>query len=188
MITQPDFSGEIKTEAAPNVLATLAQWVQRIRLQQQVVNTVTAELERATAELNRLILVQVPEAMEEAGLTEFKLADGAVLTVKDDLKVSIPLIHQEAAYAWLTANGHGLSIQQTLTVDLRMLEQAERDSLLAVTREEFNVEPVVEQSIHNATLKSLVKETLERGITLPPCFSIYQFKKAGVKETKASKK
>jgi hypothetical protein len=43
------------------------------------------------------------------------------------------------------------------------------------------------ESVHAATLKSLVKELLEKGTTLPPSISVFEFKKAELKEPKKAK-
>ena len=52
-------------------------------------------------------------------------------------------------------------------------------------RRDFGLEPEVQESIHAATLKSLVGEMLANGVAVPASISVHQFKKATVKEPKA---
>lgn len=177
-----NFEADAAVQTTGDILGTLSQWVRRIRAQQARVTELETQLAGALADLNKLTLVQVPEAMLEAGLTELTLDDGARLLVKEDLKVSIKADSKPAAYAWLRDTGHDLSVKQVLEVDLRPLPQAERENLLHVLDDKYHAEPTVSESIHNATLKSIIADALERGVTIPPCLSVYQFRRAVVKE------
>lgn len=178
------FEADAVVQTPADVLSTLAYWVQRIRQQQDAVARLEKELELTKSELNRLVLVDVPDAMQEVGLTEIKLTDGAVLAVKRDLKVNISEVNRAAAFAWLDEHGHGMAIRSEMTVDLRAMEAAEVESIADVLRHDFEAEPVITQTIHNATLKSIVSGELEKGTTVPSCISVHDFKKATIKEPK----
>lgn len=178
------FEDDAAVAAPPNILETLSLWVQRIRAQQAVVDQCTQALELAQADLNKLVLVDVPDAMAEAGLTELKLTDGAQLAVKSDLKVSITKANEAAAYAWLKANGHGMSIKKEMNIDLRALEDAEIGSMVDVVRQDFDAEPSIKETIHSATLKSIVSHLLEEGKKAPDSISVHEFKRAVIKEPK----
>jgi hypothetical protein len=175
------FEADIPTPTE-SILQGLEPWVMRIRELQRLVEQRTTELKEAQDDLNRLVLVQVPEAMEAAGLTSLKMRDGSTLSVKKDIKVNITQDNSVAAYAWLRALGHGMSIKQVLEVDLRTIPEDARGRMSEVLHESFDAEPVVTETIHNATLRSIVSAMLEAGKTVPPCVGVFEFKKASVKE------
>lgn len=154
-----------------------------------------AELDRLTADLNHFQLVTIPEAMELAGVGEYTMTgqqarelglDGVKLIVKDDVKASIAQENRPFAHEWLRTNGHGGVIKEAMLVDLRALDDTMRARLKATVRT-FEVEPEPIESVHPATLKSLVKELLEGGVTPPPSISVFQFKKAELKEPRMGK-
>ena len=178
------FEADAATQTTGDILSVLSKWVERIRAQSARVADLEAQLQAATDDLNRLTLVQVPEAMQEAGLTELTLEDGAKLVVKEDLKVNIPVAGRPAAYAWLRNSGHDMAVKQVLEVDLRPLAVKDRENLLEVLDRKYHAEPTVSESIHNATLKSIVSSALENGVTVPECISVFQFRRASVKEKK----
>lgn len=186
-MTAPDFSGEVNAAPIPgNVLDHVGNLVSRIRELNRDALLATQNLEAITADINRLTLIAIPEAMEAAGLTELKLKDGAVLKVNDDLKVNINAANQMAAYAWLRENQLGSIIKQQLHVDLRSLESAD-DPVLKELYEILEAHELTHEtgeSVHASTLKSVVKELLERGVTPPAAINVHQFKKAVLKEPK----
>lgn len=181
----PDFSG-VTTATNENQLDMLRTMAQTLRDKTREFERVSALAEIAAADLARFQMVTIPEAMELAGVTSFMLEGGAELLVKDDCKVNIKkeLAVRDEAHAWLRANGHGGAIKVYFNVDVRALTEKQRASL-----EKKIVKAGVacehEESVHNAALKSLVKELLEKGTTLPPSISVFQFKKAELKEPKA---
>jgi hypothetical protein len=128
-------------------------------------------------------MVRIPEAMDVLGLAELKLSDGSKLVVKDDLKVSIPQAGEGVAFDWLREHGAGGVIKQEITVDRRAVDGSEAEELLG-TLDALDIEHRTKESIHPSTLKSVVKEMLEKGLTPPPSISVYQFKKATVKEAR----
>jgi len=178
------FEDDAQPRTTQDALAALSNWVELIRTQTAVVAERALALEEAQHALNLLTLTQVPEAMEEAGLTELKLEDGAKLTIKKDLKVNISEVNRRDAFAWLRSAGHDLAIRQMLTLDLRPLPLAERGNILHTLEEEFHTEPAIVEDIHNATLKSIVSAALEAGQTVPRCVTVHEFRRAIVKEKK----
>jgi hypothetical protein len=181
----PDFSGETtEAQATGGVLDNLAFLVERIRELTRAAVLAQQNLDAIMADINRLTLITIPEAMDAVGLKETTLLDGSKLSVKDDLNVSVTQANQAAAYAWLRELGHGAVIKQSMTVDLRTLESPELLAPILEELDELELQHSTAESIHHSTLKSLVKELLESGVNPPPSFSIHQFKKAVVKEPK----
>jgi hypothetical protein len=128
----------------------------------------------------------LPEAMELAGVANYTLSDGTTLMVRPDLKANITIENRPYAHDWLRLHGHGGVIKEAINVDVRTLTEEQRTWLRSAIME-FGVTPESIESIHAATLKSLVKELLEEGTALPPSINVFQFKKAELKEQKARK-
>ena len=177
-----DFSGVV-TEAPTSLLDNIAALVDNMREQKRTVEHLTAELEAASGVLNRMSMVDIPEAMELVGLTEVKLTGGAVLKVKDDLNAYINETNRAAGFAWLREKGLGSIIKEDLVIDMRVVNEESKQLLLKMLGYE-EIETTVKESIHAATLKSAVKDMLAKGLTLPPSISVHQFKKAELKEPK----
>lgn len=169
-----------------NQLTAIEQLVQDIRAANRRVAERQRELEEAESALNRLVLTDVPEAMAAAGLAELKLHDGSTLAIKDDLKVSISQVNEKAAFAWLHEHGHGASIKENMVIDLRAGDPEVVESI-SVVAAHAGLTTEIKAGIHNATLKSLVREMLEKGVQPPPSISVFQFKRAIVKEPKGTK-
>jgi GH24 family phage-related lysozyme (muramidase) len=178
------FEADAAIQTDGDILSTLTKWVERIRAYTARVDTLTLELEQAKEELNRLVLVQVPDAMQEAGLTDITLDDGSKLVVKSDVKVSINEANRAAAFSWLRRYGHDMAVKNVLEVDLRPLPSDERAKILTMLDRQYHAEPTINESIHHSTLKSIVAGMLENGATIPECISVFQFRKALLKERK----
>jgi len=182
----PDFSG-VANEPTGDQLQLLRQMAQTLR--EKIAAAAKAEevLERVQADLANFQIVVIPQAMELAGITSFKLEDGSELFVKPDLKCSIPkedLNKREECFTWLRSNGHGGVIKTSFDVDVRPLTEVQRKQLMMLLQRK-GLTAVVKDDVHWQTLKSLMSELLEQGTTPPPSFSIHQFKKAGLKAPKA---
>lgn len=184
---QPDFSGVELPATRQDHLQMLQTMADTLREKLNAVADAQAELERLTADLNHFQLIVVPEAMELAGVADFGLIDGTRLQVKDDVKASISIENRPYAHDWLREHGHGAVIKEAMLVDLRALDERTR-SQLRIAVEDFGGQPEAVESVHPSTLKSLVKELLEKGTTLPPSFSVFQFKKAELKEPKTARR
>jgi len=142
--------------------------------------------EQAQKDLDDYAIRVIPDAMAQAGVTEFKMADGNVLKVEDKVQASITHENRPAAHAWLRDHGHGGVVKSALQVDLRGLE----DHQIALLREvSNNIGATTEdiESVHPSTLRSLVKELLEAGTVLPSSIGAHQFKKADIKMKGRSK-
>ena len=126
----------------------------------------------------------LPEAMASigSGLTEFKLASGYKITIKDDLVASLKADRKGDALDWLEDEGFGDIIKDDVVVKFAKGESPEE--LLSYCRQ-HNLNSEENINVHWQTLKSLVKEQLERGKEFPPeLFNVEPFKKAIIKPVK----
>ena len=182
MFNAPDFSGVAQT-ASTNQLDMLRTMVATLREKRRAAEHAAALAEQAAAELSSFELKTLPEAMEVAGVAEFKLEDGSVLTVDDGLKAAISKDNRDTAHAWLRDHGHGAVVKVDFIVDVRALDEKKRDKLSAAIAK-YGVDAIPEESVHTSTLRALCKELLAKGTELPPSISVFQYKKAVLKEPK----
>ena len=87
----------------------------QLRLERRVAE-LDAELKQAKRDLQEISGDQLPAAMLEYGIREFKLEDGSQITVKNFYSASIPKDRQEESFTWLVENGFGDLIKNQVRV------------------------------------------------------------------------
>lgn len=108
----------------------------------------------------------LPNAIQEVGLSTFTLADGRKISTKTEVYASIPKDNPNKAFAWLRANGHGALIKNVISAEFGKGEDeqaVEAASALA----EAGFKPSQKESVHPMTLKAFLKEQLEKGVDVP---------------------
>lgn len=178
----PDFSS-VAPQTAASALDNVKELVVALRSMRGEIEAQTARLEHLNDQFNQLVLITIPEAMQQANMSEFKTLDGAVLKVKDDINAHINIVNQPVAYGWLREHGLGSIIKEDCIIDVRALGEDVLEDFAGYLGSK-GIEHTSKQSIHAATLKSTVKELLAKGATLPAEISVHQFKKAELKEPK----
>jgi hypothetical protein len=124
------------------------------------------QINEARKALRDLTELDLPQAMDEAGVSEFRLQDGSRVTVKAFYGACIPKDRVGEAHQWLADNGHGDIIKNEVVCkfgkgDGHMAEQAVE--LLKAAQ----FDPEQKESVHASTLKAWVKEQVESGNNLP---------------------
>lgn len=147
-------------------VAMLAQYlVQADREVDDAEEALSAAKERA----RRLREEALPGAMEELGLKELTLEDGAKITASLEVYCSIPAGYREQAFAWLDKNNFGglIKTQVTLPFGRSATEQAELRGLRErLTEDGYTFEE--KQDVHPMTLKAWLKEQLREGAKKVP--------------------
>lgn len=150
-----------------------------------------ADYERILSEqkelLNKIKLIALPELMAELELTGLMMDDGGVIEIEPDVKCSIPKKLKAKAMRWLTEHDFGGLIKTKVAVELDRDNHEKAAELSQLLSEDYDVVTLIED-VHASTLKSFVKEQLEKGTELPhDLFGIFEFKKATYKPTKKGK-
>lgn len=121
----------------------------------------TVALKAANERLRLLREETIPCVMEELGLDSLKLSTGQVLSVKQEVYVSLPKDEALRALAFdylLTHDGANL-IKTEVTVQLDR-EQWDEAVKLCKQLEEDGYAPLLEQNVHPQTLKAFIRECL----------------------------
>tara|TARA_B100000085_G_scaffold284346_1_gene317215 strand:- start:310 stop:858 length:549 start_codon:yes stop_codon:yes gene_type:complete len=138
---------------------------QQLTLEQRIAD-LEQELKDAKQEHRKIAEDLLPAAMDEYGVAELKMDDGSKINVSPFYSASIPKAKQDEAFTWLTEQGHGSLIKNHVTAAFGRGEDnlakdllAELDQRGMATQTKTWVEPM--------TLKSFVKEQVEKGENLP---------------------
>jgi len=138
---------------------------QQLALEQRIAD-LEQELKDAKREHRKVAEDLLPAAMEEFGLSELRMDDGSEIKVTPYYSASIAKDRADEAFHWLTEAGHGSLIKNHVTAAFGRGEDnlakdllAELDQRGMATQTKTWVEPM--------TLKSFVKEQVEKGENLP---------------------
>ena len=130
------------------------------------VKELKAELKETEGTLREISQDLLPSAMQEQNLKTLQTEDGHEITVTDFVSAHISEANRKDAHDWLTSNGFGSLIKNTVTASFGRNEDNKAKDLLAdlqgqgmaVTNKVW-VEP--------QTLKSFVKEQTGKGENIP---------------------
>ena len=142
------------------------------------------QLAKENEAYNKLVNEFIPEGMAEMGVSEFKLADGSKITVKNIVKGSISEERKSAAFEWLRSNGYGGLIKTKLESSFgRGEESAAQEAFEALLA--LGVTAEKKEGVHFMTLNAFLKEQLEAGNSLPmETFGVMQITQAKITQPK----
>lgn len=143
-------------------------------------------LEEKGKQLTRLKMVDIPNAMAEAGTKYVELESGEAVEVEKFITGNIKEENREKAHAWLRKNNFGSLIKNTISCAFGMGEDAKALAVmkwLAGKKIPF----AQKEAVHAGTLRSFVRERLEAGKALPPSIDYTSVPTATVKRPKPNK-
>ena len=155
----------------------------QLRLERRVAE-LDAELKQAKRDLQEISGDQLPAAMLEYGIREFKLEDGSQITVKNFYSASIPKDRQEESFTWLVENGFGDLIKNQVSVSF-VRGQEENASALVQELEDRHLPTSNRKWVEPMTLKAFAREQVESGKELPTTlFGLYIGEQAKITKPK----
>jgi hypothetical protein len=128
----------------------------------------------------RLLNKEIPELLAKMRLDKCTTASGIEVTVKRDIKASLPgherVEARMGALHWLIEHGHGGVIKNNVTVALERGEDTRADELIVELRSKgFAVE--AKKDVHAGTLGALVRELVAEGKIVPrDLFNLFDLK------------
>lgn len=134
--------------------------------------------------LRRVMEQDLPEAMDEVGMTKFVLDDGTTINVKPFYAASIPEDRKDEAFDWLKQNDFDGMIKADVKVVFGKGEFEIAQSFLNFIRgfNEKAIDPEYKEHVHWQTLRAFVKEQIEGGKPLPlDMFGVFVGRKAELK-------
>lgn len=144
-------------------VATLAK--KQIELMQQI-SEFEDLLKSLGEELKQVQEFQLPEAMSELGLSEFKTDTGHKITVKPYYSAKLDDQNRDEAFGWLRNNGHEDLIKHEITVPLgRGMEGLAQDVKAFLQARALSFTD--KEGVHHSTLNAFFKEQIEGGANFP---------------------
>lgn len=163
-----------------SVLRAVAELAQQQVIQEELVTVLKVRLETAAKALAYTAEILLPNAMLEAGLSEFRLTTGEFIEVKRDIYASISEANFGAAKAWLVDNNLDGIVKHTVTLSFAKGEGGRAVEALTLLVDNAFV-PVDKEAIHPQTLKAFVREQLQKGADLPmDVFGVHEVVKTKV--------
>jgi|TARA_R100001594_G_scaffold102260_1_gene136877 hypothetical protein len=184
--TFEDLTGEGAVDSWSNTASNSEiSTVSNLAIKQLKLANELAELEGAVKakkeELRLTTEQELPDAMQQAGLTEIVLSSGEKISISEFYSAHISKANQEQAYQWLISNGHEGLIKNEVMLKFGRGESGIVNETVSNLKAR-GLSPEVRQSVHPSTLKAFVKEQLTSGNDIPTePFGIYIGTRATIK-------
>lgn len=123
-------------------------------------------LEKAKSNWRNIAEKELPNAMQEIGMAEFKLSNGTTISVKQKVYAAIPKDNKGPAFAWLREQNLDGVIKNIVAVQFSKGEDAKALEL-AESLAEQGLVPEQTQTVHPQTLMALIREQLDKGVEVP---------------------
>ena len=148
---------------------------------QEQARRIEENLKSKNDEIRVLSEQEIPNLMQEAGVSEFKLADGSSVSIKPFYAAKIPVSKTDEAFQWLTGNGYGDLIKNTVSLNFGQSEDNVANSLVEDLKSKgHNVSQ--KKKVEPQTLKAFVKEAIQNGQNVPmDLFGVYISNKTTIK-------
>lgn len=134
-------------------------------LEQQVFEA-EAALKTLKESLEHTRTVELPNALAECGMTAFTLESGQKIEIKPHYYGSISEENKPQAFGWLRRNNLDGVIKNVITCDFGKGEDEEARRVMDQLSL-MGIRPQQKESVHPMTLKSLVRDLIERGVEFP---------------------
>lgn len=176
----PSYLDYVQPQSEGGELTQLQQLAERQASAAARVAELEAKLNKAREELRDLAERQVPELMDQIGMTEFKTATGLQINIVETIRASIPKARAPLAFAWLKDHGHAALIKRVVKVAFGRGEDEKAEALRDELKGEYEVED--DASVHPSTLAAFVREKLRDGEEIPlDLFGVHRQRESKIK-------
>ena len=124
---------------------------------------------------------EIPNLMQQSGISSLKLTDGSSVEVKPFYAAKIPVSKTDEAFDWLSFNGFGDLIKNQVSLTFGKSEDNVANSLVEDLKSKgHNVSQ--KKKVEPMTLKAFVREQIQSGQKLPmDLFGVYVSNKTTIK-------
>lgn len=131
------------------------------------------ELQKKKAEETFLSEQEIPNKMQEAGISKLELTDGSKVEIRPFYAAKIPVAKVDEAFDWLRKNGHDDMIKNNISLTFGKNQDSQAKTLVDELRQKgHNVKQV--EKVEPMTLKAFVREQIEDGKQVPAdLFGVY---------------
>jgi hypothetical protein len=169
--------------ASVPAVAQIVALARRMTALEDEIEKLNETLDDRGKKLTRLRMVDIPNAMSEAGTKYIELDSGEAVEVKDFVTGNIKEENRDKAHAWLRAQGFGSLVKHVVSCAFGMGEDAKA---LVVVKWLAGKKIPFEQkeAVNTGTLRAFVRERLEAGKALPPSIDYTSVPTASIKRPK----
>jgi hypothetical protein len=158
-----EYEENLPSNAEVKEIADLAQ-IQISR--QKRVEELEGSLKSANEALRKVQEVDLPAAMQQAGVSEIKLPNGMKISIKAGFSASVPKDRKQEVCQWLRSNGFGDIVSEDVVVTFGRGEE-ELAAVAAKRLVEMGYQPTLTTDVNTARLKSLISEQVAKGKDIP---------------------
>ena len=134
------------------------------------VTVATNDLKKAKTALVTHTQITMPNLMKEASLEEFTTDGGIKISIKDEIRASVPADadpdRKKEAYKWLEDNGEAKLIKSTFTIEVDAGDGGEVSKIGELLNQN-EIEFEYKRTHNPNSLKSVIKGKMEAGIDVP---------------------
>lgn len=160
-----DYSEDI--DVSDDALGQLSELAVDLRKAQSAVVNLELELKIAKADVRELEETQIPELMDEVGMTEFATSGGLKIVVEKKVFASIPKYRMSEAIAWLDKNNEGGMVKRNVVVAFNRDQEDEATELADVLGKDYPAGVDQTYSVHASTLRAWARKRIEAGKPTP---------------------
>lgn len=124
------------------------------------------ELEQANNALKDISHRQIPELLEELGITQFKTQDGLTIEIKEKIVAGLSKANLAPGIRWLEENGLGSLVKSKMVVYAPKGSPELLDDL-KIEASDRGLDHEEKFDVHPMSLAAAVKELLEEGKEVP---------------------
>ena len=148
---------------------------------QEQARRIEENLKSKNDEIRVLSENEIPNLMQQAGISSLKLMDGSSVSFKPEYYAKIPVSKTNEAFDWLSFNGFGDLIKNQVSLTFGKSEDNVANSLVEDLKSKgHNVSQ--KKKVEPQTLKAFVKEAIQNGQNVPmDLFGIYISNKTTIK-------
>lgn len=175
-----DYAGH-GIEPRKGAIAELEARVRELASLERVLEGLGEQAETAAKRARQLREDVIPRLMEDLENVDGvqALPDGTRVEVEPKVYAKIPEETEEAAFAWLEANGYGEIIKRQIVVAFRTGQKKEAEALLEELRGRFAAVKKT-SDVHSSTLGKWARDRLREGRPVDPSISVVQLKVAKI--------
>jgi len=163
-------------------LKKIGKLVVEVQKADAIVAKAEATLKDAQGRRSKLVSQDIPDFMDECGLTGVEMEDGAMVTIKEDIKAGVTKAKKDEAFKWLREQGHGDIIKNQVVVSFDQGQDKIRELLLKTLKKK-SLTYEIKEAIHWQTLRAFCKERIEDADDQfsEELFGVYHVREAKIK-------
>lgn len=177
---------EEDANAAPtigdNALKSVSSLANRLVAMEEEIEYQEQKLAALKRDHRQLATKDLPDAMFEVGMSEFKMVDGRSIKVDDYIEAYISEENRDGAHAWIRGEGDESIIKTSVTADFGKGQEDRAVQFKEIALQTAS-KVTIKEGVHASTLKKYVREKLETGSNIPEdLFGVFRGKMAKVRK------